>query len=226
MRKILSIIYIVLILILLKCIGTYFLNEYYISKYETGDYEETGFENLFFLNIQEPYIAHYNRGNILYKDRKYDDSIEEYERALKLCKSKKKECSIRINLALAKLAKIDKDYSSEENKDKTLSILSDAKNVLCEKGCANRNDDNGHNKTAEKLKADIERIEKELKDKQETDKSQSNKKDNKEEKESKDIKTKKEQLKEIQSQTLKERSSDLIEAGQLIENEYYNGKKW
>ncbi len=226
MKKILAIIYILLILILIKCVGTYFLNEYYINKYETGDYEETNFENLFFLNIQEPYIAHYNRGNILYQDKEYDDAIEEYEKALKLCKSKKKECNIRINLALAKIAKIDKDYASEENREETLSILSDAKNVLCENGCANRNDDNGHSRTAEKLKKDIERIEKELQDKQETDKSQSDKKDNKEEKESKDIKSKKEQLKEIQSKTLNERNDELTKSMQPTEVQPYGGKNW
>lgn len=226
MKKILVIIYIVLILILLKCVSTYFLNEYYINKYETGDYEEASFEKLFFLNIQESYIAHYNRGNVLYEDKEYDDAIEEYEKALKLCKSKKRECNIRINLALAKIAKIDEDYASEENKDKTLSILSDAKNVLCENGCANRDDDNGHSRTAEKLKSDIERIEKELKEEEEKDKSESNKENNKDEKESKDIKTKKEQLKEIQSKTLNERNDEIMQSMQSIEDIHYGGRNW
>ena len=80
---------------------TFGLNEYFISQYNNKEYNESIVEKLLFLNIYQPYIAHYNYGNVLYNNGKYNQAIEEYKRALNLFPPQYKECPIRINLALS-----------------------------------------------------------------------------------------------------------------------------
>lgn len=151
------VIYTLLLLILIKLIIRFCINESFISEYNNGQYDEGKIQKLLILNIEEPYIAHYNYGNLLYKNADFYGAISEYNKALALFPAKEKECSIRINLALAMLKNINEEEVSEDNTKNTLEILKNAREVLCENGCANRNDDNGHSAEAEKLKKDIDK---------------------------------------------------------------------
>ena len=163
----------ILCLLALKLIVSYVLNENFISQYNKGNYDPDNLRGLFALNWPESYVAPYNRGNALYHNNDFDGAIDEYNRALSFNPPDNRECSIRINIALAMLGKITEDDDSMdtaariENIDRSLELLHDAKEELFKHGdgCAHREDDNGHSETAEQLKADIEKMEKELQEK-------------------------------------------------------------
>lgn len=200
MKRTLNIIYIICLLIIFKLVIAFFINENFISDYNSGKYDLDSINSLFILNILEPYIAHYNYGNILYKNNNFDGAIDEYYKALKLYPTKERECSIRINLALAMLKKIDYD---NEDKEQILQELSEAKKVLCENNCAHEYDDNGHSKEAERLKSDIEKMEEELRgqkteEKQEDEETEENEQNDKKQEEQ--MSEKEQQLKEIQKE--------------------------
>lgn len=218
MKKKVLIVYIILIFIVIKLTSTFFINESFISKYNKGNYDKNQVKKLFFLNIIQPYIAHYNYGNVLYKNSDFDGAIEEYNKSLKLFPSEEKECSIRINLALAMLAKLDEKESVEEK----IEILNDAKAKLCEDDCKNEN--------VQQLKSDIDKMLEEL-----------NKSENSEEQENKDKKTDekenenqekqevdkiKQQLEQFQKEAGSVRQDDLDYIRSVSYEEYYSGKRW
>lgn len=172
-KKIIICVYSILLLIFINLLFRFIYNKIFISKYEEENYTISNVDGLLFANFFEPYIAHYNKGNLYYMNKDYTNAIYEYKKSLKLFPSESNECKIRINLALAMLKNISDNYDSEENIDNTLVVLKNAKQVLYEGGCANENDDKGHSKTAEKLKSEIEQIEKELELKKKYNESQS-----------------------------------------------------
>ncbi len=173
-KRILIIIYIVVLLICCVPAFRYIYNEIVISCYNRSDYSIST-EPLSTLNLGESYIAHYNQGNIYYKSDKFEDAIESYKKALEQNPPEDKECSIRINLALAMLGTMAEDYSAEKNAETSLEILKGARDVLLEKGCV-ANDTDGHNKTAQKLKDEIDEIIKQLEQQQASNKPSVNKK--------------------------------------------------
>lgn len=138
----------------------YLYNAYIIYQYNEKDYLKDA-SPLMVCNWIQPYVAHYNMGNIHYQNEKYEDAIKEYEEALLSNPGKGKECSIRINLALAMIKNLGEDYDSEENRKASIETLKEARNVLLEDGCATEHGD-GHSETAEKLKKEIEDMIEEL----------------------------------------------------------------
>ena len=118
-RKFITCIYLVLFFICAKQLFTYMYNENLISKYNKQVYH-TSTAPLFVLNFFEPYIAHYNAGNIYYQNGEYSNAIIEYQKALEKKTPKFKECSIRINLALSMIGLIGEDYDAPENIDATI----------------------------------------------------------------------------------------------------------
>ncbi|HJJ14681.1 MAG TPA: tetratricopeptide repeat protein [Clostridiaceae bacterium] len=227
MKKRVIAVFIIFVVIWLKLICTYSINEIFIMQYNAKKYEENFVKKLFIGNFLEPYIAHYNYGNVLYKNNNYDKAIEEYNKALKLYPKHDRECKIRINLALAMLKKIDEKDEGEDNKKTTLSILNSAKEVLFEHGCANRDDNNGHNEDAEKLKKEIEEKENELLEKQETKQEDNKKEEKKEEnKQNTNESEVEEKLKEIQKEVIKERQNKMERTEKMQNYTYYPGKKW
>lgn len=213
-RKFIACIYTVLFLICAKQFLNYLYNESVISKYNRQDYSATT-APLLWGNFFEPYIAHYNTGNIYYKEGKYLDAIAEYEKALESNPPKFKECSIRINLALSMIGLIEKDYAAPENIDDTIEQLKSAKSVLTEKNCATKEGD-GHNGTSEKLKDEIDALLEQLEN-QEGEGSGSdteNEEENQEEtetKEEEDVQEEdiKEQLLENQSDANQDREEEI-----------------
>lgn len=238
-KKIFTFLEVLLLLILIKLVATFIINEIFIQNYEKGKYNINSIKILSVMNFPEGYIYHYNKGNILYKNEKYTEAIEEYYKALERNPPEKKECQIRINLALARLQALRDNEDSEEDKNKNIDILKSARNILCEKGCAGEKENNGHSEEAEKLKADIDRKLKELEENQNDDdddndekKDDEKEKEENKEKESKDKKTKQaeEKLKQIQEQSLEERQKELEASDRLWNGDsshiFYEGKRW
>lgn len=165
-KKIFIILYLFFLVVIGKLIFTYVYNERIIHKVDDGVYTSNA-NMLTFANVYQPYIAHYNRGNIFYKQGKYDEAVKEYNSALKCRVPDGKECIIRINLALSIIAKIPSDYDSADNIDATIATLKEAREVLLPDDCAN-DEGTGHSKEAEKLKKEIDNLLEELENKKES----------------------------------------------------------
>ena len=201
-----------------KLAFNYIYNAIVIYRYHQNDNSIT-VKPLLTFNWSEPYIAYYNQGNVYYKDDSFVDAIASYEKALELNPPEKKECSIRINLALAMLGTMAEDYSASENVDTSLQILKEAREILLEKECATENGD-GHSKTAEQLKEEIEALMKQLEqqsaESEETEENEENEENEETEEEKKqkeaedafeeDVKKK---LQESQSKANQERKESL-----------------
>ncbi len=103
------------------------------------------------------YIFLYNRGNREYERMNYTGAIEEYQSALNAFPPHKKECSIRINLALAMIYNLGPEFAEPENVEHSIEVLLAAKDVLLEDECATLEGD-GHSETAEQLKREIDEL--------------------------------------------------------------------
>ncbi|MBQ6815417.1 MAG: tetratricopeptide repeat protein [Lachnospiraceae bacterium] len=171
-KTIIASVYVLVLLVSFKLAFTYLYNESIIDDYEENDYS-SDVDPLLFANWIQPYLAHYNMGNIHYQNKDYQSAIEEYNQALEENPSKEQECSVRINLALAMIATLGEDYDSEENVEASIEKLTEARNVLLQDGCATENGD-GHSETAEKLKKEIDDLLDELKKNQTSQPNNSN----------------------------------------------------
>lgn len=221
-KKILTGIYIAMLLFCAKLAFNFIYNTVVIYHYHQYDYAVT-MKPLLRFNWSQPYIAHYNQGNIYYKNGSYEDAILSYQEALSLNPPKEKECAIRINLALAMLGTMEEDYASYENADVSLEILTGARDVLLEKECATENGD-GHSETAEQLKEEIEAMisqlqqqsESETESGEDTDKENEEKQQEVEDTFEDDVKK---ALQEKQSKANKERRAS-IESYEEMEKDY------
>lgn len=225
MKKIIIILYVVMAVVLISLGVNYYSNEKWIEKYEEGKFETN---QLSFLGFTQPYIAPYNKGNMYYELGEYELAIEQYEKAIQKHPSKRKECDIRINMALAIIAPIDEDIfenGSIENEDdgkseidKAIDILERASDVLTKKDCANEKG-KGHSKKAQKLYDEIQEMIKKLKEEKEQKKdqldesSESNTKEDSQEDSSENDEDKDEQDKQTneEKQDVKDKLKDLQE---------------
>ena len=160
-RRLIIAAYIIIGVVLFKLAFSYGYNEWVISKYEEEDYSEN-FNLLEVANVNEPYIAYYNNGNVMYRLEDYRRAIEYYEKALEYVLPEGKECPIRINLALAKLALMDPDYMAREHIDESLEIMQECLDILSEENCAN-DYGYGHNNRAQRLYDEIKDLMEETK---------------------------------------------------------------
>lgn len=229
MKKIHITVITIILIVLIKFSATYLINQNCISKYNKGIYNENYLNANNILNFWQPYIVHYNKGNIFYKDSNFEEAINEYKKALKALPPKDKDCKIRINLALAMI----KNAESKEDitTDELLQTLDEAKKILCEKGCADSDEKDGHNKDAIQLKKDIEEYEKQLKQEQESqskqDKNNDDKKDESKQQQSDEEKQRKEnEIKDKQKQNNGSRQGRIDSAQSLKDYKYYKGKNW
>ncbi len=156
-RKVMIALYIILILAAIKLIYNQLLNTFLINDYNNNKYNEDYAKALTYINFPQKYIAHYNYGNVLYKKGEYEEAIEKYEKALKGIIPKNKECNIRINYALAICKTVEVDESDSKSIKDAIQTYEKAIEALTEKGCANKDNDNGHNKKSEQLKKDIQK---------------------------------------------------------------------
>ncbi len=156
-RKVIIAIYIIIIIITLKLIYNFTLNTILLSKYNNGNYDEGLAKTLTYVNFPQGYISYYNYGNVLYNNGNYEDAIIQYKNALSANPPKYKECSIRINLALAMCKVVKCDESDQKSIKEAIEQYEQAIDVLTEDGCANKEDNNGHSQEAEELKKDIQK---------------------------------------------------------------------
>ena len=199
-RKVLILIYIILILITLKLLCNVLINSILISNYNNGKYSDSQARVLTFLNFSESYIAHYNYGNILYQNGEYEEAIEEYEKALNGFIPKYKECNIRINYALAICKTVSVDEKDQTSIKNAIKKYESAIEVLTEEGCANKNDDRGHNQKAEQLKKDIQKEIDRLKKLQETENTETNDEEEDNPKEDEDNKDSKDNTEKVEEE--------------------------
>lgn len=162
-KKIIACIYILILVVCFKPVFNYFYNQSMVK------YDEEGYlvnaKPLLFMNFYQPYIAHYNNGNCYYHEKDYQAAIDEYQAALRANPPKKKECSVRINLALAMIKQLGDDYAEPDKVQDSIATLEEARKILLEDDCATELGD-GHSETAEELKLEIEKILEELKKQQ------------------------------------------------------------
>ena len=103
------------------------------------------------------YIFIYNKGNKLYERFDYPGAIEAYQDALNANPPHFKECSVRVNLALAMIYNMGEDFAAPENIENSINTLLEARDILLEDGCAS-DDGDGHSKPAQQLKEEIDKL--------------------------------------------------------------------
>ena len=219
MKRILNVLFIILLVILIKLIIMFSLNKIIINNYNKGNYNTTLIKALYILNINQPYIAYYNEGNILYKSNNYSEAIKKYNKALEKKIPQNKVCDVRINLSLSLI----KNITSTDN-DIIYNDLEKAKNNLYNNKCANKDDDYGYSKNAEKLEEEIKKIQEELNEDPDNnnnkDKKDKNNDNNKKEKEIE------KELKKIEKKSNASRQIDLSAYENLDDFSYNTGKSW
>lgn len=194
-------------------------NEVIIMLYNKGKYSETLVKNLYFLNLNEPYIAYYNNGNINYQKQEYDKAIDNYNLSLTKNPPEKKVCSIRINISLATIKNI-----KVTDKELVLAELRKARSYLYENDCAHEQDDNGKSKEAEELEQEIKELERQIEEGKEIN-SNSNKPNNSNNNQQ-NYDNVEEQIREKQKQNNATRSEETANAENMGDWEYYSGKRW
>lgn len=231
-KKIIACIYIVMLLIASKLAFTYIYNEFVISKYNDGEYDVT-MKPSFMCNWIQPYIAHYNAGNIHYQNGDYEEAINEYKLAMKREPKSNHKCDIRINMALSMIKQLSEDYSSKENLENTIEVLTKARELLIEDACA-KDSEAGHSKEATKLREEIDNILKELNKKQEgggnSGKDDDDPKDNPNKEEPKNDREQQviDKIKQQQNNAYKDRYNDKRFYEELYEEygNYFDGPIW
>ncbi len=212
-RKIIIAIYIILICFTLKFAYNIVASSILLEKYNNGQYSESQAKALTYINFPQKYVANYNYGNVLYQNGNYESAIEEYKKALNTIVPKYKECSIRINYALAICKTVQLNENDQDSIKDAIKTYENAIDVLTENGCANKNNKNGHSQKAQQLKEDIQKEIQRLKKIQKDDSSNEN--DKEEQTETKDNSEKiEDKIKNIKEEATKEQRE--------IENQYKN----
>ena len=225
-KKLLIAIDIFLILVAVKIIYNICINTIVISKYDEGKFLETPAKILTYVNFPQSYVAHYNYGNVLYKNGNFESAIEEYKEALKGYVPRKKECSIRINYALAICRTVQVNENDETSIRNAINTYEEAINVLTEEGCANKNDNNGHSRKAEQLKADIQKEIDRLKKLLNEEVPQEEPQEDEENNEKEDADTIEEKIQQIKEEAQQEQNDiDTLYEG-FNKDFNYNDKNW
>ncbi len=157
-RRVVVGIWVLLLIFMSVLLLAYYSNKKMIKDFKKEKYE---FNQLGFLGFTEPYVNPYNRGNIFYSLGDYNRAIAEYDLALSYDPPEPADCMIRVNYALSLIEPIDADNVTADNIDDVIEILDEARDILCENGCAN-DDGDGHYEPAQKLKDEIDEFEQEL----------------------------------------------------------------
>lgn len=90
-------------LIILSIIFLFFISRIIINIIGITTSNHSIINKLYFININEPYIAYYNNGNIYYIEKDYKKAIIEYKKALNNKPPKNKLCYIKRKIALSKI---------------------------------------------------------------------------------------------------------------------------
>lgn len=234
MKKEIKIVAIVLGVLLLLFFGllafNYFYNEITISKYEEHDYSQND-DLITHTSVFQAYMAHYNNGNIHYQKGEYQEAIEDYKLALEANPPhENEECDIRVNLALAIIGTLPEDYDAPQNIDQSIATLEEARDYLLEEECA-KNEEDGHDKDAQKLKEEIDQLIEKLKQQKQSQSQPDNNQDEPEEPEENqgtgsDEDQREEEIKEELQQMQEESHQEREDTLQFYEEMDSNGDSW
>ena len=155
MKKALFVVWCCQLLLFILLTVNIILNFRMSVHYRDGIYNES---DVTVLGMIEPYKYYYNKGNIYYKEKKYEEAEKSYKKALKHHIPDGKECSVRINLALSMVTPLDLENINDDNRDDIIKTLEEARNILVEDDCAHMDDENGHSKDAQTLKDEIDEL--------------------------------------------------------------------
>ena len=219
MKKILTIIFIILAIILTKLVLYFAINELIIFNYNNHIYNDSLIKVLYPLNYNQSYIAYYNEGNIMYRKGKYEEAINKYKKALDKKPPKKKVCDVRINLSLAMVYNI-----TSTDKDEIYNELEKAKNVLYENHCADSEDNSGYSQDAEQLEEEIKELQEKLNEQNNDQPDQPD--DNTDPEPEEDYSDIEEQLAELERESNENRQENMTSYEYMGNYEYYDGKKW
>ena len=150
-KKIAIAIWLVTALLLGILVLNYYGNRNLIERYGSGVYQQN---ELGFLGFTQPYINHFNRGNVFFQLGDYQKAKQEYQSALNLKPGDPYDCKVRVNYALSYVKPIDVKKITKDNYKDTIEICETAKSILSEKDCATENND-GHYYAAQKLYNEI-----------------------------------------------------------------------
>jgi uncharacterized phage infection (PIP) family protein YhgE len=222
-KKIIAAAMIVVGFVLLKFGASLVLNAALIANINNGNYSDSLVKMLYALNLEEPYIVHYNDGIRYYKLADFKNSQAKFEETLNHNPPEDRICDVRVNLSLSMLKQIKKDDLNAGSK------LQKAKEVLYENDCAMENDDNGKSSEAEKLEHEIENLQKEQEDPSSdpnSDPSQDPNSSPDDPTANIDIKDIEQQLKDGEVTALKGRQKQLGQYKEWSGGGYYSGKTW
>ena len=128
-KKIVIAVWILTATLLVVLMLNQFGNRRMIENYDQGNYQQN---ELGFLGFTQPYINHFNKGNIFYKLGDYQKAKQEYQLALNLKPDEPYDCKIRVNYALAYVTPIDVKSINEDNYKDVIEICETAKSILAE----------------------------------------------------------------------------------------------
>ncbi|HAE16878.1 MAG TPA: hypothetical protein DCG51_10065 [Erysipelotrichaceae bacterium] len=131
----------------------YSINAVFVNGYHDSRYLDDTESRLLNVNFPQGWLPYYNLGNSAYMQGNYDKAIMLYEEALAEGPRHPAACSVRVNLALAMLQKINFEQDDSESIMKQLLA---ARAVLTEDGCAGETEPDGHSPEAEELKKNID----------------------------------------------------------------------
>ena len=145
------------------------INSFYVAEAKKGKYHHELESFLTVFDQPDGYIIWYNIGNYHFENGEYEEAEEAYLKALECGIPYEKECPVRVNLALSMLYQIsdeewDEFYFCTGPRDlnahsrKVEKILLEARDILTADGCAGEDDEQGHDKEAQKLKDEIDEL--------------------------------------------------------------------
>lgn len=213
-KKVLIVIYIVLIVITLKLFYNIILNWTLINKYNNNIYSDGNAKALSILNIIEPYVANYNYGNILYKKGDYNSAIEKYKVALKGWVPKNNEAKIRINYALAICKTVNLDKNDEQSINNAIKIYESAIDVLDVYINKYGNDNEDVNQLKKDIEDEIEKLKKSDKSKDSDEKNESEQREEEGSNETDDVQKIENKIQEIKQDATKDQKE--------VERKYQN----
>ncbi len=203
-KKVIILIYSVILIIFIKLLLNFVLNTSFIFLYNKGTYKTNILKPLKILNVFEPYIVYYNMGNSYYNNDEFLLAEKEYKKALEKNVPKKRVCDVRLNLALTMI---------REKENGTNYSYDDIKKVLYEDDCAKPDEENGNDEASDELEKEISKKQKEEENKQ-----------------GENYEQEQEQIKKEQEEANKERQDEMdsydSSDGDSYGNNGYNGKKW
>ena len=145
------------------------LNAWYVAEAKKGIYHPEMETMLSLFDKPDGYIIWYNIGNYHYENGDYEEAEIAYLKAIECGIPYEKECPVKVNLALCKLAQLDEDEWDEffeccdsgninVQSRKVEKVLLEARDILTEDECAHEDDENGHDEQAQQLKDEIDEL--------------------------------------------------------------------